>query len=71
MQTSTTSKTIMFSVFQSIKTLFNVSATPSQDRDDQYLAESSDIYDLERRMRQVQSGSHNLYAVGSYGILMR
>jgi hypothetical protein len=51
--------------------MFDVSATPEQDRDDQYLAESADIYDLERRMRQIDSGRHNLYAIGSYGIFMR
>ena len=68
---SLTTKTTMFSVLQSIKNLFDVSASPAQDRDDQYLAESSDIYDLERRMRQVDSGRHNLYAIGAYGILMR
>jgi len=51
--------------------LFTVSATPAQDRDDRYLAESVDIYDLERRMRQVDSGKHNLYAMGAYGLLMR
>jgi hypothetical protein len=61
----------MFALLASIKDLFNVSATPAQDRDDQYLAESADIYDLERRMRQVDSGRHNLYAIGSYGIFMR
>ncbi|HZT56642.1 MAG TPA: DUF3563 family protein [Burkholderiaceae bacterium] len=61
----------MFSVFQSIKNLFSVSANPAQDRDDQYLAESSDIYDLERRMRQIDSGRHHLYAIGAYGLLMR
>ena len=61
----------MFSLIKSIKDLFNVSASPAQDRDDQYLAEASDIYDLERRMRQVDSGRHNLYAIGSYGIFMR
>ena len=61
----------MFALIQSIKNLFNASADPAQDRDDQYLAESSDIYDLERRMRQVDSGRHNLYAIGSYGIFMR
>ena len=71
MQTLATPKTIMFSVFQSIKNLFNVSANPAQDRDDQYLAEASDIYDLERRMRQLDSGRHNLYAIGSYGIFMK
>jgi Protein of unknown function (DUF3563) len=61
----------MSSLFESIKSLFNVSASPAQDRDDQYLAESADIYDLERRMRQIDSGRHNLYAIGSYGIFMR
>jgi hypothetical protein len=71
MQTLATQETIMFSVFQSIKNLFNVSANPAQDRDDQYLAEASDIYDLERRMRQLDSGRHNLYAIGSYGIFMK
>lgn len=44
---------------------------PQQARDQAYLAESVDIYDLERRMRQVDSGRHNLYAIGSYGIFMR
>ena len=61
----------MSSLLQSIKNLFSTSASPAQDRDDQYLAESADIYDLERRMRQVDSGRHNLYAIGSYGIFMR
>ena len=61
----------MFALLQSLKNLFTVSATPAQDRDDQYLAEAADIYDLERRMRQVDSGRHNLYAIGAYGIFMR
>jgi Protein of unknown function (DUF3563) len=61
----------MSSVFQSLRNLFQVSASPEQDRDDQYLADSADIYDLERRMRQIDSGRHNLYAIGAYGIFMR
>jgi hypothetical protein len=61
----------MFSLLQSLKSLFTLSANPTQDRDDQYLAQSTDIYDLERRMRQIESGRHNLYAIGSYGIFMR
>ena len=61
----------MSSLIQSLRTLFDVSATPSQDCDDQYLAQAVDIYDLERRMRQVDSGRHNLYAIGAYGIFMR
>jgi hypothetical protein len=63
--------TKMSAFLESIKNLFNVSANPAQDRDDRYLAESTDIYDLERRMRQVDSGHHNLYAIGSFGILMK
>ena len=61
----------MSTLLQSIRALFTATATPEQDRDDQYLAESTDIYDLERRMRQIDSGRHNLYAIGSYGIFMR
>ena len=61
----------MSSLIESIKNLFSVSASPAQDRDDQYLAEASDIYDLERRMRQLDSGRENLYAIGSNGIFTR
>ena len=61
----------MNALLNSIKNLFDMSASPEQDRDEQYLAEASDIYDLERRMRQLDSGRHNLYAIGSYGIFMR
>ena len=61
----------MNSLFKSLTKLFTVSASPAQDRDDRYLAESVDIYDLERRMREVDSGRHNLYAIGAYGIFMR
>ena len=61
----------MNSLLKSISNLFTVSVAPAQDRDDRYLAESVDIYDLERRMRQVDSGRHNLYAIGAYGIFMR
>ena len=61
----------MFSILKSIKSLFSLSASVEQDRVERYLAESADIYDLERRMRQIDSGRHNLYAIGSYGILMR
>ena len=60
----------MKALIQSIQNLF-AATSPEQDRDDQYLAESADIYDLERRMRQVDSGRHNLYAIGAYGIFMR
>ena len=62
----------MFSFLKSIFTgLFSAVSSEAQDRDDKYLADSADIYDLERRIRQIDSGRHNLYAIGSYGILMR
>ena len=61
----------MNALIQSIQNLFTATSHTAQDRDDQYLAESVDIYDLERRMRQVDSGRHNLYAIGAYGIFMR
>lgn len=61
----------MFSFLKSITRLFSAASSEAQDRDDKYLADSADIYDLERRMRQIDSGRHNLYAIGSYGILMR
>ena len=61
----------MFSILKSIKSLFSISPSVEQDRDERYLAAAVDIYDLERRMRQIDSGRHNLYAIGSYGILMR
>jgi hypothetical protein len=58
-------------LFDSLKKLFQKSAHATQDRDAQYLAESADIYDLERRMRQVDSGRHSLYAIGANGIFAR
>ena len=61
----------MFSLLMSLKNLFDLSAAPAQDRDEKYLAEAADIYDLERRMRQLDSGRHNLYAIGDHGIFMR
>ena len=61
----------MTSLLKLIQNLFTASASTEQGRDDKYLAESADIYDLERRMRQIDSGRHNLYAVGTYGIFMR
>ena len=63
----------MFSLIQSFKSwLINV-AKPAhvQDRDDQYLAESSDIHDLERRMRQLDSGRQSPYALSAQGIFAR
>lgn len=61
----------MNALLHTIRGLFSMSAPDAQDRDAEYLAQSTDLYDLERRMRQIDSGRHNLYAIGSYGIFMR
>jgi len=60
----------MNALLSSIKSLFTVSQ-PHQDRDEQYLAEAADIYDLERRMRELDSGRYNAYSIGSQGIFTR
>jgi len=52
----------MSALLQSIKNLFSVSSATTQDRDDEYLAEACDIYDLERRMRELDAGRENLFA---------
>lgn len=61
----------MICLFKALRGLFTMSPAEPQDRDARYLAESVDIYDLERRMRQIDSGRHHLYASGPYGIFMR
>ena len=61
----------MIALLKSLTHIFSLSPTTPQDRDAQYLAQSTDLYDLERRMRQIDSGRHNLYAIGNYGIFMR
>jgi len=71
MDTFFTTTVPMSSLYQSIRRLFSITPVSAQDRDERYLADATDIHDLERRMRQVDSGRHNLYAIGSYGILMR
>jgi hypothetical protein len=61
----------MLSVLSFLKRLFSTGAVAVQDRDDRYLAESTDIYDLERRIRQLDSGRQSPYAVGAHGIFAR
>jgi hypothetical protein len=61
----------MYALIQILKNLFTRSAATADNRDDRYLAESADIYDLERRMRQLDTGRENLYALGTYGLFMR
>ena len=61
----------MTSLFKALTGLFSFSPTHVQDRDAAYLAQATDIYDLERRMRQVDSVGPTLYASGPYGVLMR
>ena len=60
----------MNSLMKSLTHWFSPGPLTAQDRDDEYLSQSVDIYDLERRMRQLDSSQHNLVSIGSYGILM-
>ena len=61
----------MFSFIKSLAALFSFSANLEQDRDDRYLAESADMHDLERRMRQIDAGRVHPYAIGTHGIFLR
>lgn len=61
----------MNSLLKSLSHIFSLAPATPQDRDAQYLSQSTDLYDLERRMRQIDSGRDNRYAVGDYGIFMR
>lgn len=61
----------MFSLLKSLAHIFDFSAYPAQDRDDRYLADAADIHDLERRMRQLDSGRANAYSIGTTGVFTR
>lgn len=61
----------MNSLLKSVTRFFSMSPVSAEERDDQYLAQSTDIYDLERRMRQLDSSQHNLFAIAPYGLLMK
>ena len=61
----------MNALIKTLTGIFSLSSTQHQNQDDQYLAESTDIYDLERRMRQIEAGQRALTHSGPYGIFMR
>lgn len=61
----------MNSLFKTLTGIFNTSSPETSEADERYLADSTDIYDLERRMRQLEAGSRSLYTSGPYGIFMR
>ena len=61
----------MISLLKSLTRSLRLAPASPQDRDAQYLSQATDLYDLERRMRQLDSGRDNRYAVGDYGIFMR
>ncbi|HEX7437973.1 MAG TPA: DUF3563 family protein [Caldimonas sp.] len=61
----------MNSLLHALTRFFGKSSTDAQDRDAAYLAQAVDIYDLERRMRQIDTGRQNLVSSGPYGIFMR
>ena len=61
----------MNALIKTLTGIFSLSTTEARNQDDQYLAESTDIYDLERRMRQIEAGQRALTNSGPYGIFMR
>ena len=62
---------LLYHAYRLLAHALDVSAHPQQNRDERYLAESADIHDLERRMREVDSGRTNRYSIGSSGIFTR
>ena len=60
----------MSRIFSLIKALLP-SMQSQQERDEAYLAESVDIYDLERRMREVDGRSRNSFSGLQYGLGLR
>ena len=61
----------MTTLLGTLKGLFSIARTAEQDRDAAYLAESTDLRDLERRIRQLDTGRNLLYTSGPYGVFMR
>ena len=61
----------MNSLFKALTGIFNLSSSRTPDQDERYLADAVDIYDLERRMRQIEAGNRALFTSGPYGIFMR
>jgi hypothetical protein len=61
----------MNALIKTLTGIFSLSSMAQQNQDDEYLADSTDIYDLERRMRQIEAGQRALTNSGPYGIFMR
>jgi hypothetical protein len=61
----------MFSLIKSLSMLFVPSLAGVQERDEKYLSEAVDMYDLETRMRHLDAGHRSIYRTGPYGIFMR
>ena len=61
----------MNALIKTLTGIFSLSSMDRQNQDDQYLADSTDIYDLERRRRQIEAGQRALTNSGPYGIFMR
>ena len=55
----------MKSLFESFLGL--LTPLSAQDRDERYLADAVDVYDLERRMRELDAGRESFYTQGSHG----
>lgn len=60
----------MFALFRPLKSALALlaRAEPQHDRDEAYLADAVDIYDLERRMRAIDNRARNANAGITFGL---
>jgi hypothetical protein len=61
----------MFTLFSALSHLFTASPEMVQDRDEKYLSEAVDLYDLENRMRQLDRERRDQASIGPYGIALK
>lgn len=58
--------TSLLKSIRSITNLFQLAPTLPQDRDTRYLSQATDLYDLERRMRELDAGRSSYKLLSDY-----
>jgi Protein of unknown function (DUF3563) len=61
----------MKALLQSIANFFSMSFPSERELDERYLAESTDIYELEYRMHKLDSRRRNPQPYGPYALFVR
>jgi Protein of unknown function (DUF3563) len=61
----------MNNLLKSIADFFSLSFPSERELDERYLAESTDIYELEYRMRKLDSQRRNPQPYGPYALFVR